>query len=76
VFLTTAQIGDAAPAGATALVSDVSTGLMHYDSLRNMAAQVIPNRSRPKYAGVQPTPEEAKEALTGRTNQIIWERAK
>ena len=33
--------------------------------LGNMAAQVMPNRSRPKYAGVQPTPEEAKEAITG-----------
>ena len=38
---------------------------MYYDSLGNMAAQVMPNRSRPKYAGVQPTPEEAKEAITG-----------
>ena len=33
---------------------------------RNLVAQVImPNRSRPKYAGVQPTPEEANEAITG-----------
>jgi hypothetical protein len=51
--------------GTWRLVSDVSTGLMYYDSLGNMAAQVMPNRSRPKYAGVQPTPEEAKEAITG-----------
>ena len=65
--------GQAASAGGDAqrfigtwrLVSDVSTGLMYYDSLGNMAAQVMPNRSRPKYAGVQPTPEEAKEAITG-----------
>ena len=56
--------GQAASAGGDAkrfigtwrLVSDVSTGLMYYDSLGNMAAQVMPNRSRPKYAGVQPTP--------------------
>jgi hypothetical protein len=51
--------------GTWRLVSDVSTGLMYYDSLGNMAAQVMPNRSRPKYAGAQPTPEEAKEAITG-----------
>jgi hypothetical protein len=25
----------------------------------------MPNRPRPKYAGAQPTPEEAKEAITG-----------
>src|SRR5580693_905526 len=65
--------GQAAPAseeakrfiGTWRLVSDVSTGLMYYDSLGNMAAQVMPNRPRPKYTGAQPTPEEAKEALTG-----------
>jgi len=43
----------------------MSTGLMCYDSLGKMAAQVMPNRSRPRYAGMQPTPEEAKEAITG-----------
>jgi lipocalin-like protein len=65
--------GQAASAGVDAkrfvgtwrLVSDVSTGLMYYDSLGNMAAQVMPNRSRSKYAGAQPTPEEAKDAITG-----------
>jgi Lipocalin-like domain len=51
--------------GTWRLVSDVSTGLMYYDSLGNMAAQVMPNRARPRYAGAQPTPEEAKDALTG-----------
>src|SRR4029079_8915333 len=51
--------------GTWRLISDVSTGLMYYDGLGNMAAQVMPNRSRPKYAGAQPTPEEAKEAITG-----------
>ena len=51
--------------GTWRLVSDSSTGLMYYDSLGNMAAQVMPNRARPKYAGAQPTPDEAKEALTG-----------
>ena len=30
-----------------------------------MAAQVMPSRARPKYAGAQPTPDEAKEAITG-----------
>jgi hypothetical protein len=38
---------------------------MYYDDLGNMAAQVMPNRARPKYAGAQPTPDEAKEAITG-----------
>ena len=51
--------------GTWRLVSDVSTGLMYYDNLGNMAAQVMPNRARPKYAGAQPTPDEAKEAITG-----------
>ena len=51
--------------GTWRLVSDVSTGLMYYDSLGNMAAQVMPNRARPRYAGGQPTPEEAKDALAG-----------
>ena len=51
--------------GTWRLVSDSSTGLMYYDALGNMAAQVMPGRARPKYAGVQPTPDEAKEALTG-----------
>ena len=51
--------------GTWRLISDVSTGLMYYDSLGNMAAQVMPNRSRPKYAGPQPTPDEAKAAITG-----------
>ena len=51
--------------GTWRLVSDVSTGLMYYDSLGNMAAQVMPNRARPRYAGAQPTPEEAKDALAG-----------
>jgi hypothetical protein len=65
--------GQAAPAsdeakrfiGTWRLVSDTSTGLMYYDRLGNMAAQVMPSRVRAKYAGTQPTPEEAKEAITG-----------
>jgi Lipocalin-like domain len=51
--------------GTWRLISDTSTGLMYYDDLGNMAAQVMPNRARPKYAGTQPTPDEAKEAITG-----------
>ena len=51
--------------GTWRLISDMSTGLMYYDSLGNMAAQVMPSRARPKYAGAQPTPDEAKEAITG-----------
>ena len=65
--------GQAAPAsedakrfiGTWRLISDTSTGLMYYDGLGNMAAQVMPNRPRSKYAGPQPTPDEAKEAITG-----------
>jgi hypothetical protein len=65
--------GQTAPAGEEAkrfigtwrLVSDSSTGLMYYDGLGNMAAQVMPARARPKYAAAQPTPDEAKEAITG-----------
>ena len=51
--------------GTWRLISDSSTGLMYYDGLGNMAAQVMPGRARPKYAGAQPTPDEAKEAITG-----------
>jgi hypothetical protein len=51
--------------GTWRLVSATSTGLMYYDALGNMAAQVMPNRARPKYAGAQPTPDEAKEAMAG-----------
>ena len=65
--------GQAAPAsdeakrfiGTWRLISDTSTGLMYYDGLGNMAAQVMPTRARAKYAGTQPTPDEAKEAITG-----------
>ena len=51
--------------GTWRLISATSTGLMYYDILGNMAAQVMPNHVRPKYAGAQPTPDEAKEAITG-----------
>lgn len=51
--------------GTWRIISDTQTGLMYYDSLGNMAAQVMPRRVRQKFAGAQPTPEEAKDALTG-----------
>ena len=51
--------------GTWRLVSDTQTGIMIYDSLGNMAAQVMPNRERRKYAAAEPTPEEAKAAITG-----------
>jgi hypothetical protein len=58
--------GDAARFfGTWRLVSDTTTGIMIYDSLGNMAAQVMPNRARRKYAATEPTPEEAKDAITG-----------
>ena len=43
------------------------TGLIYYDANGNMAAQIMPDRPRPKFAGSQPTPQEAKEALAGYT---------
>ena len=51
--------------GTWRLVSETQTGMMIYDSLGNMAAQVMPNRLRRKYAAAEPTPEEAKAAITG-----------
>ena len=65
--------GQTAPAGEEArrfigswrLVSETQMGLMIYDATGNMAAQVMPNRARQKYAAAQPTPDEAKAAITG-----------
>jgi len=51
--------------GTWRLVSETTTGMMIYDGLGNMAAQVMPNRVRRKYAAAEPTPEEAKDAITG-----------
>ena len=51
--------------GTWRLISDTTTGIMIYDGLGNMAAQVMPNRARRKYAAPEPTPEEAKDAITG-----------
>ncbi len=51
--------------GTWRLVSQTQTGIMIYDSLGNMTAQVMPNRARRKYAAAEPTPEEAKDAITG-----------
>lgn len=41
-------------------------GLIYYDAFGNMAAQIMPDRPRPSWTGA-PTPEQAKEALTGYT---------
>jgi hypothetical protein len=43
------------------------TGFIIYDRSGNMAAQIMPDRARPKFTTTQPTPEEAKEALIGYT---------
>jgi hypothetical protein len=44
------------------------TGLIYYDAAGNMAAQIMPDRDRPKWKeGEAPTPEQAKEALGGYT---------
>jgi hypothetical protein len=42
-------------------------GLIYYDAHGNMAAQIMPDRPRAKYAATQPTPDEAKAAITGYT---------
>ena len=56
------------------------TGLIYDDAAGHMAAQIMPDRPRPKYVGSQPTPEEAKTALSGYTayfgTYIIDERAR
>ena len=43
------------------------SGLIYYDAHGNMAAQIMPDRPRAKYAATQPTPEEAKAAIMGYT---------
>ena len=41
-------------------------GLIYYDNTGHMAAQLMPDRSRAKWEyGKDPTPEQAKDALTG-----------
>jgi hypothetical protein len=41
-------------------------GLIYYDSTGHMAAQIAPDRTRPSWpANTQPSPEQAKEAITG-----------
>jgi len=53
--------------GSDGAAQDRGTGLIIYDAFGNMAAQIMPARPRPKYAGTQPTPDEAKAALSGYT---------
>ena len=43
------------------------TGLLHYDSTGHMSVQIMPDRPHVKYAGPQPTGEEARSALSGYT---------
>ena len=43
------------------------TGFIVYDASGIMAVQIMPSRPRPKYARAEPTPDEAKAALTGYT---------
>ena len=56
--------------GTWRLVSDTTTGIMIYDSLGNMAAQVMPHRHTPS--------QRQHQLLTpaGSTNEIVWERAR
>jgi hypothetical protein len=55
---------DEGAAGSTTGARPV--GLIYYDAAGNMAAQIMPDRPRPNWTGA-PTPEQAKEALTGYT---------
>lgn len=41
------------------------TGQVHYAANGCLSLQIMPDRSRPKYAGASPTPEEAKAAIIG-----------
>jgi len=43
------------------------TGLIYYDGSGRMAVQIMPDRTRLKFAGPQPTPDEARAALIGYT---------
>ena len=43
------------------------TGVITYTAQGTMAVQIMPDRARPSFAGAQPTPDEAKAALTGYT---------
>ena len=43
------------------------TGLIYYDANGYMAVQIMPDQARPQFAGGQPTPDEAKAAMTGYT---------
>jgi hypothetical protein len=43
------------------------TGMIHYDATGHMAVQIVPDRRRPPFSGVYPTPEEALAAVIGYT---------
>jgi len=40
-------------------------GILYYDAFGNMAAQIMPDRTRRTPAGLQPTPEEARDMVLG-----------
>jgi hypothetical protein len=42
-------------------------GMIYYDAKGYMAVQIMPDRPRPKFAAANPTPDEAKAALSGYT---------
>ena len=52
---------------ASANRGEHATGIIFYDGLGNMAAQIMPGRARSKYAAPLPTPDEARLALLGYT---------
>jgi hypothetical protein len=51
--------------GSWRLVNPDQLGIMIYDNLGNMSVHSMPLRPRQKFAGAQPTADEAKDAITG-----------
>lgn len=43
------------------------TGMIHYDDTGHMSVQIVPDRARPAFRGLYPTPEEAQAAVSGYT---------
>jgi Lipocalin-like domain len=43
------------------------TGMIHYDTTGHMSVQIVPDRRRPPFSGLYPTPDEALGAVAGYT---------
>lgn len=65
-FVGTWKLVSIEAAESSALREGHPIGLIYYDAAGNMAVQIMPDRDRPKWKqGESPTPEQAKEAITG-----------